>query len=1046
MITVPQNRLTAPKSPEEFEVLCKDLLNKVYSNTGFVLYGRSGQKQYGIDISSDTVDGRRIVAQCKNYHDDVNKFKSTIKKDIEDAKKIFSIDKYIIMTSLRNDTKMQDFISTLKKDYFFEIDAWFWDRINGEIWHHPDIFSQYYPDYYIPKNFPTKVEPFQIDSYITRNVVLASEPEQNQMIAIMLGNKNKITLSGIIAQEKKIILVGEAGGGKSIELQKLYNDFYSSENIFPIFLSLREKTMDYIVEILSIAGTPFCGDKIFIIDGLDEIEPDKRNIFFRQIMSSFPHGSDDYVVISSREHFAKDIDGFKQFRLSDLTQGEIKSFAESKVCYFKSFWACLVNSQCETLVCIPFYLKWLVKVFQETNTLPPKTELMKTIVELRISADIEKYDITTIELKRKKKAVEKHLCEVAFAMQLLKAYNLKDDEYQELFDEDDKVRDYFVRWGIIAERNYDGAAIWLFEHNNFREYLAAQYLMELGLDKTWDIITYDSERKKLRLSWVNVVAYLVSMFDDANSSSKLVNWLIDNDEECMYNLEKAQMPSDDRKTEIFTAFMDKSIDKRLYFHAFLSNEDKMYKFCECKSVIEYVKEILVVSQSEYAILNSLRALSSFNAFYGYENELQEIIISKYINNNANEYQIQCAIYALSNICRNNLHGMIERLFPFFEDTTNIRIMKSLIVLVNESKTADKYIDFILKASDKSLNRNNDLSLGMYLETALLSVKTYDGVSKVINYFSSEKYDGYYHYDKILTKNCTEAVNLYNNGNQEIFNVMFDVFLQVKYYWHFQSEQIKQFFVDTKTLERVLSLCFSKELPRDKMWWILRSLMDETLIDTLKSEWLKSDFHDDAVEDYIRGLNIESKEYERLSDFARAHKDREVKGVVVFDYDKVRKEGEQKYFDSLFNQDDFEKLLEELLVIADDKNITGEQIFEIDDESITGRELLNSRRLIPRDRKDLDILRFSLMHWCGDRMVKDYLKGTNWGYFSFVKICKAYSDYKELIVNDEQKEYMKSNAESLFDSIDFSECKDNSYYSIAHSLVVVITNFGGCCDD
>ena len=73
MPTVPKDRLPSPKIAEVFEQLCEDILNAVYSESKFVLYGRSGQKQHGIDIYSDTTDGKRIVAQCKNYHDVIHR-------------------------------------------------------------------------------------------------------------------------------------------------------------------------------------------------------------------------------------------------------------------------------------------------------------------------------------------------------------------------------------------------------------------------------------------------------------------------------------------------------------------------------------------------------------------------------------------------------------------------------------------------------------------------------------------------------------------------------------------------------------------------------------------------------------------------------------------------------------------------------------------------------------------------------------------------------------------------------------------------------------
>ena len=140
--------LPKTKSEDEFGSICTDILNGSYKKT-FYPYGRNGQKQHGIDIYCDIDNGKRIVAQCKNYllakADDLN---IQIEKDIGAAEKKFQIDKFIIMTALERDTTVQDFVSKLKRRYSFPIDLWFWEDIQEKIAENNDLLHKYYPQYY----------------------------------------------------------------------------------------------------------------------------------------------------------------------------------------------------------------------------------------------------------------------------------------------------------------------------------------------------------------------------------------------------------------------------------------------------------------------------------------------------------------------------------------------------------------------------------------------------------------------------------------------------------------------------------------------------------------------------------------------------------------------------------------------------------------------------------------------------------------------------------------------------------------------------------
>jgi len=141
------HRWVLPKTKDWslFERMCRDILCEKYPSE-FELYGRQGQKQYGIDIRDGCWVGGETVAQCKNWHDQsrAKGLADEIRKDLADAKAKFKIKKYIVMTALDKDTKAEDAIAALGKEQGVTIEAWFWDSIEEAIYGSETLREKYY--------------------------------------------------------------------------------------------------------------------------------------------------------------------------------------------------------------------------------------------------------------------------------------------------------------------------------------------------------------------------------------------------------------------------------------------------------------------------------------------------------------------------------------------------------------------------------------------------------------------------------------------------------------------------------------------------------------------------------------------------------------------------------------------------------------------------------------------------------------------------------------------------------------------------------------
>ena len=142
LMQIPKSR-----SEEEFECICTDLLNKKY-NGRFKRYGRKGQRQDGIDIYDESLSSSCIVAQCKNYFNPKSAT-NLIKKVKEDFYALNNlgfynkIGKFIVMTSMDRDTKVQSEILGINSN--IDIEILFWEEIQEVVCSNVDLFQKYYP-------------------------------------------------------------------------------------------------------------------------------------------------------------------------------------------------------------------------------------------------------------------------------------------------------------------------------------------------------------------------------------------------------------------------------------------------------------------------------------------------------------------------------------------------------------------------------------------------------------------------------------------------------------------------------------------------------------------------------------------------------------------------------------------------------------------------------------------------------------------------------------------------------------------------------------
>lgn len=135
----------------EFEMLLKDFSEIRYQGYAS-LYGRSGQKQDGVDVVVTLTDGMRICVQCKKWERNVDV--SDIDAMIAEAEAFPApMALFVIAVTTKRDAGLQSYVFKLSDSRIgekkFPVEIIFWEDIEHVIKTNDFLLRTYYPELYI---------------------------------------------------------------------------------------------------------------------------------------------------------------------------------------------------------------------------------------------------------------------------------------------------------------------------------------------------------------------------------------------------------------------------------------------------------------------------------------------------------------------------------------------------------------------------------------------------------------------------------------------------------------------------------------------------------------------------------------------------------------------------------------------------------------------------------------------------------------------------------------------------------------------------------
>lgn len=170
MPSPPTTDLPRPRSWDEFEDICVDVLRRTWEDPYIVRNGKSGQNQYGVDCYGlprhlgGASANRYAGAQCKETDELTIE---VVKEEVEKAKGFRpGLTEFLIMTTAPRDARLQESVRTQRWP-FDRVHVSFWDDISLELSGYDDLLKKHFPGWMKRSTTEEQVQ----------NMVLSSEPE-----------------------------------------------------------------------------------------------------------------------------------------------------------------------------------------------------------------------------------------------------------------------------------------------------------------------------------------------------------------------------------------------------------------------------------------------------------------------------------------------------------------------------------------------------------------------------------------------------------------------------------------------------------------------------------------------------------------------------------------------------------------------------------------------------------------------------------------------------------------------------------------------------
>ncbi|WP_312650286.1 NACHT domain-containing protein [Aminipila sp.] len=832
----------------------------------------------------------------------------------------------------------------------------------------------------IEKYTGIKISYFYPNDYIERNVRSFKDKHVSG------------SLYDICCAKKRVVLLADAGMGKSKELECL-TTAVSKLDFYKVYSYDLSTYIDHSIENFIGFDNTYKGQSFIILDGFDEIEAKNVNAFIKRLNRFTNQYKENTVfIISSRKNFyvlsqesiISSFNNFYELELLPIDDKLVEDYIERQIGDRKYFMEAISKSSLEDLIKNPFYLKMLIEIYNKDKILPKKSDLIDKMIDNRFCQDSNKY-ISTEALYQRKVKINELLQKVAFSLHCLNKQDFDEAEYQILFEYNERcLLQYTGIW-----RKYNGLN-WKFEHNNFKEYLVAKFLSNMELFEIKELITYKEMLDTINPLWMNVLSFLVSIYQ----KNTLVEWLIDEHPSYVVQFEINTVDYN-KRGELIIAILENYNEKNMSINWDVNSSQKLANFGQSKHLLKYLLNQVENFTNIISFNNALRILRFITDFYCYENDIRSIIFEYCKSEKMDSYEKQCLIMILSN-SRIYTEKIADELIKLFYENCISDIRYGMYLFIQEHNLQNKYVGFLIKGIEiwhSNKKETINLSEKIYLDKNIPSINSIEAVRYVLNYLinldenSPFWWEGEEYFDPIIFN----AEILYKEGEVKVLNDIQVLFIKSSMRFNQRLVSlIKTFFNNTGTVFDTYAFVLNECKNLDEGIFCIEDIMDKQCIDDFIEIYKNDELEIKRIFiEYALRRNTSDYRFEEIIKLVFEKEGIKIPKREVVDYDLIRKRGKQIYFNALFDEEKYLKLIDDFIKLL------------MPDGSI-----LENWHSNIKNKPELSDIYYDcyLKENNNSDKLRDFIYAINWEDFSINRIVKKmYNSSKDIEVSKKQEE-------------------------------------------
>ena len=584
----------------------------------------------------------------------------------------------------------------------------------------------------------TNVEILKMDNYEKRYI-------RREEINYFTINEENETLEQFLQEKNRIVLLGNAGIGKTTELKYLFNSLWDKreeQQNFPFFITLKNfretSTFEDLIPLKEWRELPII---TFILDGLDEIANiqdfiSSLELFFNQYKEYKIN-----VVVSCRtniyEKYITKIDNFKYVFLEGLSELQINNIFKresgiplpfNELNRFKSF---LEN---------PFNLNLFCDYYKGhkefTNN---QLEIWNIFIEKELSfLNKEKFKKREfINIPHIKHCLEK----VAIVNELMQqSFILESDLYNLL----GRGNEIFEEVSFIEKA--PNSNIFTFRHKNYQEFFAAKYLANKNEENILSFIKINSEINKTKPSLFNTIGFLLNILQK-DKFENIKDWLLNNEPEILFLVEKDKLNVRQKNNIFEKYFTNIAIEKKHWFAG--AQPFSMNKMAEFAN-IDFLISVINKNIHFRATISALNVLAFTECSDENDNKIKNTLKAIILSDNQIQESLQIKSEALRTFREKEFYkdiSFLKEITAYFKDNYSQEVHYLIITILHKLENIDNYFD-ILKNSLYKLykidpNREKDNVIRgtkEYFAQIALKIQNRDNFAEILKIIVDDDFD------------------------------------------------------------------------------------------------------------------------------------------------------------------------------------------------------------------------------------------------------------------------------------------------------------------